>query len=59
MIRKVSGDATKNSRVVSFVSTQCPVVINLFGEDAAQLKQELGFEHAVSVDLALNLKDKV
>ena len=33
-------------------------MVDLFGEDAAQLKQQLGLEHAISVDLAFHLKEE-
>ena len=46
-------------RINSFVSAQGSVVIDLFGEDAAQLNQQLGLEHAVRVDLAFHLENKL
>ena len=33
------------SRVDSLVAAKSAVVVDLFGEDAAQLKQQLGLEH--------------
>ena len=46
------------SRVDSLVAAKSAVVVDLFGEDAAQLKQQLGLEHAISVDLAFHLKEE-
>ena len=43
-------------RINPFVAAKSTIVGDLFGEHAAQFDQQLGLEHPISVDLALDLK---